>query len=132
MRRGIVIAFAILGLAACGRKSEAPSEGAQGTGTAPAPAAAPAARASAAPAAKPDVSAGANQDAASCLDLVASEKYGDAVPVCTRALNLDPANEKVKSALETATEKMSAGAGAAGAAAEDATDAAKQAIPKSY
>lgn len=122
MRRGVVIAFAVLGLAGCGQKADTPTEGAQGTGTAPAPAAA----------AKSDVSAGASQDAASCLDLVAGEKYGDAVPVCSRALNLDPANEKVKDALETATAKASAAAGAAGEAAEGAADAAKQAVPKSY
>jgi len=122
MRRGVVIAFAVLGLAACGQKSDVPTEGAQRSGAAPAPAAA----------AKPDVSAGANRDAQSCLDLVAGEKYDEAVPVCTRALDMDANNAQVKSALETATQKLSAAANEAGAAAEDAADAAKQAIPKSY
>jgi len=118
MRRGVIIGFAVLGLAACGQKSEAPAGGAPSSG--------------AAEPAKPDVSAGANEDVTSCLDLVANAKYSDAVPVCTRALNLDATNEKVKSALETATQKMSDAAGEAGAAAEDATDAAKEAVPKSY
>ena len=120
MRRGVIIAFAVLGLVACGQKAETPKEGDPGP------------HSGAGAAAQPDVGAGANPDAASCLDLVANAKYDDAVPVCTRALNLDATNEKVKSALETATQKLSEAAGEAGDAAQEATDAAKQAIPKSY
>jgi len=59
-----------------------------------------------------DVSAGANQDATSCLDLIAGEKYGDAVPVCSRALNSAPDDAKLKAALELATQKSSEAGGA--------------------
>lgn len=130
MRREVIIALAVLGLAACGQKSETKAEMPQEGQAAPS---------AGAEAAKPDVSAGANKDAASCLDLVASAKYSDAVPVCTRALSMDAGNEKVKSALQTANEKVSEAAaqageaaGQAGEAAKGAADAAKEAVPKSY
>ena len=121
MRRGVVIAFAILGLAACGQQKQ--SQSATGGSEA----------------AKPDVGAAANPAANSCLDLVSIGSYEQAVPVCTAALNADAANEKVKAALATANakiaetaQKAAAGAGdaaqgaadAAEGAAEDAKDAA--------
>ena len=87
MRRGLLIGFVVLGLTACGQGQQGSAEaGSQ--------------------ASKPDVSAGSNQDATSCLELVANAKYSDAVPVCTRALSLDQTNEKLKSALQTANEKL--------------------------
>ena len=118
MRRGVVIAFAILGLAACGQQKQ--SQNATGGSEA----------------AKPDVSAAAapaaaNPAANSCLDLVGIGNYEQAVPVCTAALDADAANEKVKAALETAKAKIAemaqkASSGAADAA-EGAADAAKDA-----
>ena len=129
MRRGVVIAFAILGLAACGQQKQ--SQSATGGSEA----------------AKPDVGAAAtaaNPAANSCLDLVSIGSYEQAVPVCTAALNADAANEKVKEALATANakiaemaQKAAAGAGEAaqGAAdaAEGAAEDAKDAAPaKSY
>jgi len=131
MRRGIIIGFVVLGLTACGQGQKGSAEGQE---------AAPSAAGS--EAAKPDVSAGANQDATSCLDLVASANYNDAVPVCTRALSVDSGNEKLKTALQTANTKLaeSAAKAANGAAdaAQDAADKANEAAeaakgaPKSY
>ena len=90
MRRGFMIGFVVLGLTACG-------QGQQGSAAA------------GSEAAKPDVSAGTNNDASSCLDLVAGANYSDAVPVCTRALNMDQNNEKLKTALQTANAKLAEG-----------------------
>jgi hypothetical protein len=81
MRRGIIIGFVVLGLTACGQGQKGSTEGQAGA---------------ASEAAKPDVSAGANQDATQCLDLVASAKYDAAVPVCNRALSLDSGNAQVR------------------------------------
>lgn len=123
MRRGVVIAFAVLGLAACGQSENQSATNASG-----------AASESAAPA----VGAAANQDVTGCLDLVATGNYEQAVPVCSAALNADASNEKVKAALETANAKVAemaaqsaqgaadAAAGAADAA-QDAADVAEDA-----
>lgn len=126
MRRGIVIGFAILGLTACGQRQEqsAPTAGGAATESAPAPASA---AAESAPA--PDVAAPASQDATNCLDLVAAGSYQQAVPVCAAALNADAANEKVRTALDTANAKVAEMAaetakGAAESAAESAAGAA--------
>ncbi len=108
MRRGIIIGFVVLGLTACGQGQKGSAEG------------------------QPDVSAGANQDATSCLDLVASANYSDAVPICTRALSLDSTNEKVKAALETANAKLAAAEAGAADAAKGAADEAAKEVPKSY
>src|SRR5262249_27672101 len=91
MRREAMIAFAILGLAGCGQQK---NQGASSASSA------------SSEAAKPDVAAPANPDAASCLDLVANEMYSDAIAPCERALGADAANEKVKSALATARAKI--------------------------
>lgn len=136
MRRGVVIAFAILGLTACGQRQE---QSATGAGAPAAEsAAAPSAATPSAPA--PDVAASASQDATNCLDLVAAGSYQQAVPVCAAALNADSANEKVKAALDTANAKLAelaagtaagaaeSAAGAAGAA-EDAAQKAQEAVP---
>ncbi|HXX46986.1 MAG TPA: hypothetical protein VEN47_02085 [Myxococcota bacterium] len=137
MRRGVVIAFAILGLSACGQKESGSSGPMDAPAAPPAPAAAK--PEAAAPAAEnpPPVSAPAQQDSSSCLDLVGAGSFAQAIPVCTAALQADPANEQLKSALETAKTKAAemsgsaAGAaeGAAGDAAGEAADKAKQEIP---
>ncbi|HKC49987.1 MAG TPA: hypothetical protein VKF60_04285 [Myxococcota bacterium] len=137
MRRGVVIAFAVLGLAACGQKENQSATSASDATP----------QSAAESAAKPDVGAAANPDATSCLDLVATGSYEAAVPVCTAALGADPNNTQVKAALDTANSKIAemaaaaaqgaadAAAGAADAAqdaadtAEDAADAAKEAAP---
>jgi hypothetical protein len=132
MRRGIIIGFVVLVLTACGQGQKGSTEGQAAAPSAAAPTEAAPSAAAGAEAAKPDVSAGANQDAASCLDLVANAKYSDAVPVCTRALSLDSTNEKVKTALETANAKVAEAAGGAADAAKGAADEATKGIPKSY
>jgi hypothetical protein len=119
-----MIGFVVLGLTACGQGKQGSAESQPGSPSG-----------AASEAAKPDVSAGAsagaNQDANSCLDLVASAHYSDAVPVCTRALNMDQNNEQVKTALQTANAKLAEGAAAAAAgaadAAQDASDKANEA-----
>jgi hypothetical protein len=124
MRRGFMIGFVVLGLTACGQGQQGSAESQPGSPSA-----------AGNQAAKPDVSAGSNQgsnqDATSCLDLVASANYSDAVPVCTRALNMDQNNEKVRTALQTANAKVAEGAAAAAAgaadAAQDASDKANEA-----
>ena len=135
MRRGVVIAFAILGLTACGQKESQTAAGGAATG-ATTESAAPAGEA-----AKPDVAAAANPDENTCLDLVATERYADAVPACERAISAN--SEKAKAALATAQAKIAENAanaaqGAADAAkdaageAQDAADSAKGAVPKTY
>lgn len=120
MRRGFMIGFVVLGLTACGQGQQGSTGSQQGSPSA-----------AGSEAAKPDVSGGANQDASSCLALVSSANYGDAVPVCTRALNMDQNNEQLKTALQTANAKLAEGAAnaAAGAAdaAQDAADKANEA-----
>ena len=140
MRRGVVIAFAVLGLAACGGKEG----GSSGAVDEPKPMAGAAEKTDVGAGAKAESPAPANQDASTCLDLVATGSYADAVPVCTSALQADAANEEVKNALATAKSKIAemsgqaAGAasgaaaeaaGAASGAAQDAADKAKEAMP---
>jgi len=127
MRRQVMVAFAILGLAACGQRQNQAAPSASSAGTTGA--ATEAAKPDVGAAAQPDAGAAANPDAASCLDLVANEMYADAVPACDRALRADATNEKVKSALATAQAKIveiaNKAASGAGEAAQGAADAAK-------
>jgi hypothetical protein len=136
MRRGVVIAFAILGLSACGQKESTES----GPVDAPRPpVGAPAKAETAAP--KPEVGAAAPanpsaEGSANCLDLVAAGSFAAAVPVCTEALKAQPENQELQTALETAKAKVADMAGGAAdaakgeaGAAEDAADKAKEAMP---
>ena len=135
MRRGMIIAFTVLGLAACGQKENTGATGAASSGgTAPEGAASPAVSAPAATAGEE------SPETKGCLDLVATERYSDAVPACQKALGADATNEQVKAALATAQAKvaeMAAGAAQGAAdeakdaadAAEDAAGAAKDAMP---
>ena len=107
MRRGILVAFAILGLTACG-KSE------QGT-------------------ADVGAAASASPYAATCLELTAAENWSEASRICAMALTADPTDAKVKTALDTAnaalsTEPMNSSAAAPGSgeAAEEAADEAAE------
>lgn len=140
MRREVVIALAILGLCACGRGQEQSTTGGTAASEpaktpASAPPSAPAGAAESA--ARPDVGAAPTEDVKGCLDLVSAGSYAQAVPVCTAALTANPANEQVKTALETAKTKSAEMAGqaaeqatgAAQGAAEDAASKAKEAVP---
>ena len=115
MRRGFMIGFVVLGLTACGQGKQGSAESQPSSPDAAAGAVA-----------KPDVGAGANQDANSCLDLVSSARYSDAVPVCTRALDMDQSNERVKTALQTANAKVAEAAATAAAGAADAAQDASE------
>jgi uncharacterized protein YjbJ (UPF0337 family) len=133
MRRGVVIAIAILGLSACGQRQDQSATSGTAESATKATESAPAsatenAPAAATEAAKPDVGAAANQDVTSCLDLVAAGSYDKAVPVCSAALDANPANEEVRTALGTAQQKVAEmAAGAAQDAAGAATGAADRA-----
>jgi hypothetical protein len=126
MWRLVAITLAALALA-CG-----PQERAQTGGQATPPVEAPAATGAAQPAVPPTpeppaAEAAADPQAQSCLDLVASAQFAEAVPVCTAALAANPADQAVKSALAQAqaeAAKTAAAGAAAGAAAEAATGAA--------
>jgi len=100
MRRGVVIAFAVLGLSACGQK-ESGSSGPVDAPAAPPAAAKPEAAAPAPAENPPPVSAPAQQDSKSCLDLVGAGSFAQAIPVCEAAIQADPANQQLKSALDT-------------------------------
>ena len=60
-----------------------------------------------------DSTASDNTIAQSCMDLVADGKFSEAVPVCTEALGLEPANAEIQQALDSAK------AGVAKAALDD-------------
>ena len=67
----------------------------------------------------------------SCLDLVAEMKYGDAIPVCTGAVQQFPESMDAKAALEKAQQGASGAAQqAASEAASDAAEAASDAAGK--
>lgn len=113
MRRGVLVAFAILGLAACGKSEH---------GTA-------------------DVGAsGASPYVATCLEMSAAQNWAEAARVCAMALTADPNDEKVKAALDAANEALRSSpkasdalalpsGEAAGEAADDAAEKAKEAVP---
>ncbi len=114
MRRGVLVAFAILGLTACGNSD-------QGT-------------------ADVGAAAGASPYVATCLEMAAAENWGEAARLCAMALTADPGDEKVKAALDAANAALSSepkdssavslGSGeAAGEAADDAAEKAQEAAP---
>jgi hypothetical protein len=123
MSRLVAITLAALALA-CGPQ-ERTQTGAQETPPVNAPAATGAAEPAIpeTPEAAPAAEAVTDAQAQSCLDLVASAQFVEAVPVCTAALQANPANEAVKSALAQA-QAEAAKTAAAGAAAEAAAGAA--------
>ncbi len=69
--------------------------------------------------------AGTNPQVTSCLDLVSQGRYSEAVAPCMAALRIDPDNNEVQEALETAKAKA-AEASAAAAAAQESAEQAKQ------
>jgi hypothetical protein len=59
----------------------------------------------------------------SCLDLVGGGRFAEAIPACTQALEADPKNADVQTALNTAKEKSIA------SQAEAVAGQAKEAMP---
>jgi hypothetical protein len=121
MWRLVAISLAALALA-CGPQERAQT-GAQETPPVEAPAATGAAEPAMPETPAPPAAEAADPQAQSCLDLVASAKFVEAVPVCMAALEANPANEAVKSALAKA-QTEAAKTAAAGAAADAAAGAA--------
>jgi len=114
MRRGILVAFAILGLTACGDSDQ---------GTA-------------------DVGAAATASpyAATCLEMSAAQNWSEAARLCAMALTANPGDEKVKAALDAANLALSSEPAASdavapssgeavGEAADDAAEEAQEALP---
>jgi len=116
MRRGVLVAFAILGLTACGKSEQGTADvGAAG-------------------------GAAASPYAATCIEMVAAQNWAEASRLCALALTADPSDEKVKAALDTANTALSSepaassavalpSGEAAGEAADDAAEEAKEALP---
>jgi hypothetical protein len=125
--RWFLIAMLCLGLAACGSEEAMESEGmaAERAPASAAPAAPEAARAPMESAPAAAAPASEHPDVQGCLDLVRDAQFAQAVPVCVRALKVDPENEQVQQALETAKDKVGSLPGSAGEAAGDADEAAK-------
>jgi hypothetical protein len=127
----LVFAISLMALLACG--SGESNSGATGSTseTPPVSAKMPSASEAKAPAAPQAPAAAAQQpDAAanasvisSCLDLVKSGEYQQAVPVCLEAAKIDAQNAEVKAALAKAQAET-----AAKAASGAATDAASKAL----
>jgi hypothetical protein len=116
MRRGVLVAFAILGITACG-ESERGTADVGAAGRAP-----------------------ASPYVATCLEMVAAQNWSEAERLCAMASSADPSDEKVKAALAAAnsalasTPKASDALGlqsgeGAGEAADDAAEKAKDALP---
>ena len=62
-----------------------------------------------------------------CLDLIRQSKYQEALPVCLAALNVDPDNQQLRDAVDTAraeTAKLAAAKAASQAAGEGAAEEA--------
>ena len=76
MLRGVLVAFAILGLTACGKSDQSTADVA--------------------------AAAGASPYAATCLEMAAAQNWGEASRLCAMALTADPKDEKVKTALDAA------------------------------
>jgi hypothetical protein len=63
---------------------------------------------------------------AGCLDLVSRQQWTQAVPACTRALGVDPNNNQVQQALETAKTQAAQATAAAAAKMAEGQAAASQ------
>jgi hypothetical protein len=114
MRRGVLVAFAILGLTACGKTSQETADVA--------------------------AAAVASPYAETCLEMTAAQNWGEAARVCAMALTADPKDQKVRTALDSANAALGAvpkasdavalpSGEAAGEAADDAAEKAKAGQP---
>lgn len=129
----LVFAISLMALLACG--SEESNSGATGSTAETPPVSAKMPSEAKAPAAPQAPAVEANQPNAaanagvisSCLDLVKSGDYQQAVPVCLEAAKIDAQNAEVKAALAKAQAETAAKA-ASGAATGAATDAASKAL----
>jgi len=109
MLRGVLVAFAILGLTACGKSDQGTADVAASSGSSP--------------------------YTATCLEMSAAQNWSEASRLCAMALAADPNNEKVEAALEAANEALANEPKASSAvspqsgeaAGESADDAAEQA-----
>jgi hypothetical protein len=101
MRKAIALwTIVLLPLFACGGDSSSPGQLGATEGQTPPVSAA-----------KPDAVKGAlegvtDPSVTQCLDLVRANRFGEAVPACTRASAADPDNPDVAKALETARSKV--------------------------
>lgn len=114
MRRGLALGLAILGLAACGQGEQKAAETA-------------------------DVGApGTSPYVATCIEMTAGENWAEAARLCAMALNADPDNAAVKTALATANAALAkepnipsdAGSATSDEAAGEAADEAAKAAQK--
>ena len=129
----LALSIFVFALLACGGSDTAQTGDADAEKTtAAAPAADDAAPVAAAPSGSDTAApaALANPDAENCLALVSQAKFQAAVLVCMAALNVDPNNEAVQTALATAKAESAtaAASGAADAAVGTATDAANSGV----
>ena len=117
MRRGVLVAFAVLGLTACGKSD-------QGTADVAAPSAA----------------SGPSPYAATCLEMAAAQNWSEAARLCSMALAAEPGNDQVEAALEQANEALKnepqassapspASGEAVGESADDAAEAKQEGEP---
>lgn len=116
MRRGVLVAFAILGLSACGQSNKGTADvGAAG-------------------------GASASPYVETCLQMAAAENWAEAGRLCAMAVDADPNDEKVKAALDAANTALAAepmasdavglrSGEAAGEAADDAAEKTEDARP---
>jgi hypothetical protein len=122
----LAVIISVLALFACG--SSDTTETGDAAGTAPAesagaavtpPVAATPPTSPRAPETPPAAAETAPPQVQSCLDLIAQAKFQQALPVCLAALKLDPTNQQVQDAVNTArAETASAGQAAADASAQ--------------
>ncbi len=112
MRRVVLVAFAILGLTACGKSDQATAD-----------------------VAAPGAAAGARPYTATCLEMAAAQNWSEAARLCSMAIAAEPGNEALKAALEQANDALKsepeassapspASGEAVGEAADDAAEAA--------
>ena len=109
MRRGVLVALAILGLTACGKSDQGTADvAASGSGPSP--------------------------YTATCLEMATAQNWSEAARLCSMALSAEPNNDQVKDALEKANEELEKAPPASSAlsptsgeaAGESADDAAEQ------
>jgi type IV secretory pathway VirB10-like protein len=121
----LAVMIFVLALFACGDSDT----GTTGDATGAAPMAATSPEGAKAPEAPPPAPAvTANPQAQSCLDLIGQAKFQQALPICIAALEIDPSNQQLEAAVETARAESAsllaaeaAGQAAVEGAAEDAS-----------
>jgi hypothetical protein len=112
--------ISVFALFACGESTPGPAGDAGGT-----PPVGAAAGETAGTPEPPPASVAVDPNVQSCLDLIRQSKFEAALPVCLAALDVDPDNQQVRDAVETARAESAklAAAQAAGQAAAGGTAA---------